>query len=91
MRKKVRPSVASPDLKKAWSAFFAEVAVEDPAELKKQGWMTNEEIAALSKLKFGAGRQIADAAVKEGKLEKRTAKIMINGKRWNVNFYRPKS
>lgn len=52
--------------------------------------MTNEEIASLSKLKFCAGRQIADAAVREGKLEKRTAKIMIGGKRKNVNFYRPK-
>ena len=90
MRKKIRPPVAAPDLTKAWSAFFEDIAVCDPAELKKEGWMTNEEIAALSKLKFCAGRQIADAAVREGKLEKRTVKIMLGGKRKNVNFYRPK-
>lgn len=51
--------------------------------------MTNEEIAALSKLKFTAGRQIADAAVREGKLEMKAFKIMLCGKRRNVNFYRP--
>ena len=90
MRKKERPPVASPALTKAWSAFFADVAVEDPAELKKQGWMTNNEIAELSKLKFGAGRQLADSAVREGKLEKKVAKVMVKGRRWNVNFYRPK-
>lgn len=90
MRKKIQPPVAAPDLTKAWSAFFEEVVVEDPAELKKQGWMTNEEIAALSKLTFNAGRQIADFAAREGKLEKRAFKIMVNGKRRNMNFYRPK-
>ena len=90
MRKKERPPVAPPTLTKAWSAFFADVAVEDPAELKKQGWMTNNEIAELSKLKFGAGRQLADCAVREGKLEKKVAKVMVKGRRWNVNFYRPK-
>jgi hypothetical protein len=74
----------------AWSAFFESAAVEDPAELKKQGWMTNNEIAELSKLKFGAGRQLADSAVREGKLEKKVAKVMVKGRRWNVNFYRPK-
>ena len=90
MRKKVRPPVAPPDITKAWSAFFADVAVEDPAELKKKGWMTNNEIAELSKLKFGAGRQLADSAVREGKLEMRVAKFMVQGKRRNMNFYRPK-
>jgi hypothetical protein len=82
--------VATPDLTKAWSAFFADVAVEDPAELKREGWMTNNEIAELSKLKFGAGRQLADSAVREGKLEMRVAKVMVQGKRRNMNFYRPK-
>ena len=90
MRKKERPTVASPDLTKAWSAFFESAAVCDPAELKKQGWMTNAEIAELSKLKLGAGRQLADSAVREGKLEKKVAKVMVKGRRWNVNFYRPK-
>ena len=90
MRKKERPSVASPDLTKAWSAFFADVAVEDPAELKKQGWMTNAEIAEQSKLAGEAGRQLADTAVRRGVLEKKVAKIVINSKRHNVNFYRPK-
>jgi hypothetical protein len=82
--------VAAPDLTKAWSAFFAEAAVCDPAELKRDGWMTNNEIAELSNLKFGAGRQLADSAVREGKLEKKVAKVMVKGRRWNVNFYRPK-
>jgi hypothetical protein len=90
MRTKKRPPVATPDLTKAWSAFFADVAVEDPAELKREGWMTNNEIAELSKLKFGAGRQLADSAVREGKLEMRVAKVMVQGKRRNMNFYRPK-
>lgn len=90
MRKKERPTVAPPDLTKAWSAFFAEAAVCDPAELKKQGWMTNEEIAALSKLKFCAGRKIADFAARAGKLEKKAFKIILQGKRRNMNFYRPK-
>ena len=91
MRKKERPSVASPDLTKAWSAFFESAAVCDPTELKREGWMTNAEIAELSKLKLGAGRQLADSAVREGKLEKKVAKVMVKGRRWNVNFYRPKS
>lgn len=90
MRKKIRPSVASPNLTKAWSAFFADVAVEDPAELKKQGWLTNAEIAEQSKLAGNAGRQLAEIAVRRGILEKKVAKIIVNGKRHNVNFYRPK-
>ncbi len=90
MRKKIRPPVDASDLTKAWSAFFEEVAVCDPAELKKEGWMTNEEIAALSKLNFSAGRQIADFAAREGKLEKKAFKVMFGGKRRSVNFYRPK-
>ena len=90
MRKKIRPSVASADITKAWSAFFADVAVEDPAELKKQGWMTNNEIAEQSKLEGDAGRQLADIAVRRGVLEKRGAKVMVNGRRKNMNFYRPK-
>jgi hypothetical protein len=90
MRKKERPTVASPDLTKAWSAFFEDVAVVDPSELKKDGWLTNNEIAQQSGLRGNAGRQLADIAVRNGILEKRAAKIMIKGRRWNVNFYRPK-
>lgn len=90
MRKKKRPSVATPDLTKAWGAFFEQVAVCDPEELKKQGWMTNAEIAELSKLEGEAGRQLADGAVRRGTLEKKAVKIMLNGKRQKVNFYRPK-
>ena len=89
MREKKTKSVAPSDVTKAWSAFFESAAVEDPAELKRQGWMTNEEIASLSKLKFCAGRQLADVGVREGKLEKKVAKIMTKGRRWKVNFYRP--
>ena len=80
----------APAVESAWSAFFESVAVCDPAELKKQGWMTNNEIAELSNLKFGAGRQLADSAVREGTMEKKVAKVMVKGRRWNVNFYRPK-
>jgi len=90
MRTKKRPPVAPPALEKAWAAFFESAAVEDPAELKREGWMTNAEIAELSNLKSGAGRQLADSAVREGKLEKKVAKVMVKGRRWNVNFYRPK-
>jgi hypothetical protein len=90
MRKKKRPSVAAPDLTKAWSAFFEGVAVTDPAQLKKEGWLTNIEIAQQSGLRGNAGRQLADLAVRNGILEKRAVKIMIKGRRWNVNFYRPK-
>ena len=90
MRTKKRSAVASPALEKAWSAFFEDVAVEDPANLKKDGWLTNNEIAQQSGLRGNAGRQLADIAVRNGILEKRAAKIMINGRRWNVNFYRPK-
>ena len=89
MRTKKRPSVATPDLTKAWGAFFEQVAVCDPEELKKQGWMTNAEIAELSKLEGEAGRQLADGAVRRGTLEKKAVKIMLNGKRQKVNFYRP--
>ena len=81
--------MAATDLTKAWSAFFEDVAVTDPAELKKEGWMTNMEISELSKLKGEAGRQLADKGVRSGVLEKKVAKILINGRRWNVNFYRP--
>jgi hypothetical protein len=90
MRTKKRPSVAAPAITKAWGAFFEQVAVCDPEELKKQGWMTNAEIAELSKLEGEAGRQLADGAVRRGTLEKKAAKIMLNGKRQKVNFYRPK-
>jgi len=89
MRTKKRPAMAATDLTKAWSAFFEDVAVTDPAELKKEGWMTNMEISELSKLKGEAGRQLADKGVRSGVLEKKVAKILINGRRWNVNFYRP--
>ena len=91
MRTKKRPPVASPDLTKAWSAFFEEVAVCDPTELKKQGWKTNAEIAAIAKMDGYAGTQLADMAVRKGTMEKRVAKIMLNGRRQNMNFYRPKS
>jgi hypothetical protein len=90
MRKKKRPPVAAPDLTKAWSAFFEDVAVVDPAELKKQGWLTNAEIAERANMENSAGIQLADTAVRKGIMEKRVAKIMLHGKRHIVNFYRPK-
>jgi hypothetical protein len=89
VRKTKKPTVASA-VESAWSAFFESAAVCDAEELKRQGWMTNAEIAELSNLKLGAGRQLADSAVREGKLEKKVAKVMVKGRRWNVNFYRPK-
>ncbi len=79
----------APAVEAAWSAFFESAAVTDPAELKKEGWMTNAEIAEQSKLEGEAGRQLADIAVRRGVLEKKVAKILINGRRFNVNFYRP--
>jgi hypothetical protein len=82
--------VATANVTKAWAAFFEDVAVCDPAELKKDGWMTNMEIAQQSGLEGEAGRQLADVAVRRGVLEKRVAKIIVSGKRKNVNFYRPK-
>jgi hypothetical protein len=82
--------VAAPDLTKAWSAFFEDVAVVDPAELKKQGWLTNAEIAERANMENSAGIQLADTAVRKGIMEKRVAKIMLHGKRHIVNFYRPK-
>ena len=90
MRKKTQPAVATPDITKAWGAFFEEVAVCDAKELKKQGWMTNAEISELSKLEGEAGRQLADGAVRRGTLEKKAVKIMLHGKRQRMNFYRPK-
>jgi hypothetical protein len=83
--------MASPDLNKAWSAFFEHVAISDPSELKKEGWMTNAEIAEISKLEGEAGRQLADKGVRSGILEKKVAKILINGRRANLNFYRPRA
>jgi hypothetical protein len=83
--------MATTDLKKAWSAFFEDVAVTDFDELKKQGWMTNAEIAEQSKLEGEAGRQIANIAFRRGVLEKKVGKILINGRRTNVNFYRPRA
>ena len=90
MREKKRPTVATPDLTRAWAAFFEDVAVCDPAELKRDGWMTNMDIAEQSGLEGEAGRQLADSAVRRGVLEKKVAKIIVSGKRKNVNFYRPK-
>ncbi len=91
MRTKKRPSVAAPDLTKAWSAFFEHVAISDPSELKMEGWMTNAEIAEQSKLEGEAGRQLAEIAFRRGVLEKKVGKILINGRRTNVNFYRPRA
>jgi len=76
-------------VEKAWEAFFQSTAVCDPDELKKEGWMTNMEIAKQSKLTGEGGRQLADKAVFSGVLEKKVAKILVNGRRANVNFYRP--
>lgn len=90
MRTKKRPPVAAPDLEKAWSAFFESAAVEDPVELKKQGWKTNAEIAAIAKYENEGGRQLADSYVRQGILEKKSAKIIVDGKKRNLNFYRPK-
>ena len=82
MRKKTQPSVATPDITKAWGAFFEEVAVCDAKELKKQGWMTNAEISELSKLEGEAGRQLADGAEDEllqaeGKIKSRFTRTGI--------------
>jgi hypothetical protein len=52
--------------------------------------MTNAEIAQQSKLEGEAGRQLAEIAFRRGVLEKKVAKIMVSGRRKNVNFYRPK-
>jgi len=78
-------------VEKAWSAFFQSTAACDPSELKKEGWMTNMEISEISKLKGEAGRQLADKGVRSGILEKKVAKILVNGRRTNVNFYRPRA
>ena len=80
----------APAVEAAWSAFFEEVAVCDPIELNKEGWKTNAEIIAAVKSTNEGGRQIADRYVRLGILEKKAFKIMSNGKRKNVNFYRPK-
>jgi hypothetical protein len=74
-------------VEKAWGAFFQSTAVCDPSELKKEGWMTNAE---QSKLEGEAGRQLAEIAFRRGVLEKKVAKILVNCRRTNVNFYRPK-
>jgi hypothetical protein len=89
MRTKKGKSLAASNLTEAWSAFFNGVAINDPVELKKEGWMTNSEIAEQSKLEGEAGRQLADIAFRRGVLEKKVAKILINGRRQKVNFYRP--
>ena len=89
MRKATRKSLASPDLNDAWSAFFNGIAICDPNELKKEGWMTNAEIAEQSGLLGDSGLQLADNAVRKGIFEKKTVKILLNGKRQKVNFYRP--
>ena len=82
--------MAPPALEKAWCAFFESAAVCDADQLKREGWMTNNEIAEQSKLEGESGRQLADIAVRRGVLEKKVAKILIKGRRFNVNFYRPK-
>jgi hypothetical protein len=89
MRKAKKPTLA-PAVEKAWSAFFESVAVADPEELKKEGWMTNSEIAEQIQLEGEAGRQVAEIAFRRGVMEKKTVKILLNGKRQKVNFYRPK-
>jgi hypothetical protein len=89
VRKTKKPTVASA-VESAWSAFFESAAVCDAEELKRQGWMTNAEISEQSKLRGEAGRQLAEIAVRRGVLEKKVAKVMVKGRRWNVNFYRPK-
>jgi hypothetical protein len=89
MRKTTRKSLAASNLTEAWSAFFSGIAISDPVELKKEGWMTNAEIAEKSKLEGEAGRQLADIAFRRGVLEKKVAKILVSGRRTNVNFYRP--
>lgn len=89
MRKEKWSSVDTPALTKAWEAFFEDVSVADPADLKGDGWMTNMEIAEHSKLKGVAGRQLADIANKRGVLEKKVVKIIVNGRRKAINFYRP--
>jgi len=53
--------------------------------------MTNAEIAEISNLEGEAGRQLAKIALGRGVLEKKVAKILINGRRTNVNFYRPRA
>jgi len=80
----------APAVEKAWGAFFETVALVDPKQLKKEGWMTNLEIAEQSGLLGNSGRQIADNAVRKGIFEKKAVKIMLNGRRQKVNFYRPK-
>ncbi len=82
--------MAPPALEKAWAAFFESAAVCDADQLKREGWMTNAEISEQSKLKGESGRQLAEIAVRRGVLEKKVAKVMVKGRRWNVNFYRPK-
>jgi hypothetical protein len=90
MRTKKRPAVATPAINKAWGAFFETVAVADPEQLKKEGWMTNSEIAKQVQLEGEAGRQVADIAFRRGVMEKKAVKILLNGKRQKLNFYRPK-
>jgi hypothetical protein len=90
MRTKKRPPVAAPALNAAWSAFFAQAAIHDADELRAAGWLTNAEIASESKLSRTAGLQLADAGVRDGILEKAVFKVMMQGRRKNVNFYRPK-
>ena len=89
MREKKTKSVDSPSITKAWAEFFKSTAACDTEELKKQGWMTNSEIEKKVILEGSAGRQVAENAFRRGVMEKKAVKIMLNGKRQKVNFYRP--
>jgi hypothetical protein len=90
MRTQKRKSLAPPDLSAAWQKVYDAVAIEDPAQLAKEGWRNSYDIAQGSNREKQAVERQLEVAVRKGEFEKKQAKIMRAQKVQKLNFYRPK-
>jgi hypothetical protein len=80
----------APAIEAAWQKVFAAVAIEDPAQLAKEGWRNSYEIAHGSHREKQAVERQLEIAVRKGEFEKKQAKVMRATKVQKINFYRPK-
>jgi hypothetical protein len=91
MRTNKRKSLDSSAVTKAWSAVFAEAKVESVEVYESKGWMTAETFSNHAKLTIHAARHQLDRMQKNGKLENKKIRAIVNGSTRTVNIYRPQT
>lgn len=90
MPTKKRNSLDTSDIESAWERFFQNKEKSNVEDLRKQGWLTANDIAKKLKTTRDSGFRVAKYNVEKGELEVKQFRVKgANGAAKVTNFYRP--